>query len=69
MADFETEGFSNLALRLGRDVVGEAVEAEHELGDGSGIIVQTSTRGVMWYSKVGNMPGFIPFGDPNLSGR
>lgn len=66
MAEFVSEGFARLAAELGPAVVGWAVEDEHELGEGSGIVVQTSTRGVMWYSKAGNVPGFLPFGDPAL---
>ena len=67
MPDFVTEGFARVAQELGRDAVGEAVENEHDLGEGSGIIVQTSTRGVMWYSREGNQPAFIPFGWPALT--
>lgn len=67
MAEFVTEGFARVARELGREVVGDAVEDEHGLGDGSGIVVQTSTRGVMWYSREGNQPAFIPFGWPALT--
>src|SRR5450756_2551456 len=52
MAEFVTEGFARVARELGREAVGDAVEDEHGLGDGSGIVVQTSTRGVMWLSLI-----------------
>ena len=53
-------GFKDLANRLGKDVVGTPVESEHYGPDGT-TGIQTTTKGVMWYSKVGNQAGFIPF--------
>lgn len=56
-----TGGFSDLADQLGRDVVGDAVEGEHQLDIDH--TVQTTTKGLFWYRPGGN-PLFLPAAQP-----
>jgi hypothetical protein len=53
-------GFKVLADQLGRDVVGEPLEDEHPWPDGTAA-VQTTSKGLMWYSRAANKAAFIPF--------